>query len=394
MASLYQTTNRVRKFIVIALAVMAIIMVGNFIIDFSKKPVSVVSENERFYMFANRLFGDVPKPTIPTLDFDTDGNATFSLESVHGTYPDVAYVYKIEEPSDKLLNFRNAKYAASVLGFNPDGFVDLGKNDFNWISTDGTKVLSYNKISQVWSLRTDYFTNIAALDDKQMLEDDDDYAREAYSLLRDLGFDTTGFAEGRAQVTYADLAADGIFNSVDRVTAADFAFVSIFRKLDLADLKDSSVRPEPPEGQDDPPEVDGVVYSDDPKLGQISFMVSNELEDYSKDVFAMDFINYEYSATKGSYLIITPEEAWSRVQRGQGSLTLLQPQGNNFFAEFKPLNVKRYIADARRTELAYYEPKTWTGFVYPIYIFKGRAELEDGRQASFMIYVEAIKRLD
>lgn len=394
MASLYQTTNNVRKLVVVVLIVMVGIMLFNFFVDFSNEPLDVVSENERFYMFADRKFGDITRPTIPTLEFDSDDNATFSLESVHGAYPDVAFVYKIEQPTDKLLNFSNAKITAQALGFDPEDFADLGGNNFSWSSDDGTRVLKYNKISQVWSLETDYFTNIAALSDKDLLGDEEDYAREIYSLLDRLGFSTKGFPDGRAQVTFARLASDGIFSSVDRITQSNFIHVSVFRRLDLANLKDSSVRPEPPVGQDDPPEVDGLVYSDDPKDGQINFMVSNRLDNYTNDVFGMNFTNYEYATDAGSYLIITPEEAWSRVQRGEGSLTLLQPQGNNFFADFRPINVDRYIADARRTELAYWEPNEWTGYVYPIYIFKGRAELEDGRQASFMIYVEAIKRLD
>ncbi len=56
------------------------------------------------------------------------------------------------------------------------------------------------------------------------------------------------------------------------------------------------------------------------------------------------------------------------------------------------LEVSRFRATATETELAYFEPNIWEGYVYPIYIFRGKAELVSGKTADFVFYVDAIRR--
>ena len=59
------------------------------------------------------------------------------------------------------------------------------------------------------------------------------------------------------------------------------------------------------------------------------------------------------------------------------------------------MKVEEFSLDAAATELGYFEPSEWNSnsnrFVYPIYIFRGTAELENGLVADFVFYMEAVK---
>ncbi len=392
MSTLYQSATNARKIIFVILIMILLILGYDVGSGYLKSTPETVLEAQRFYMTADKAFGNVGVPKITSFKIDSDNNASYLLQNFHGSFPDVAYVYKIEQPKEKLLSFEEALKTAETLGFEKNSYADLGSNNFQWQTQNSTKTLKYNKVSQIWEMNTDYVNNVNAIARKVIDTPIENYASRVKSLVNKLGFETSGFPNGKVELRYVSLGFDGSFETVERSADASYIIADVFRQLDLADLKPSGEQPKPSVGEEVPKPFDGYVYTSDPRKGQIRFVISNNLSDYSRDIFDLEFTNYEYSTLRAKYFIISADEAWTKIQRGQASLVLLQPQGDDYFSENAELNVRRYVADARRTELAYWEPETWDGFVYPIYIIRGRAELEDGRQASFEFYVDALKR--
>lgn len=392
MSTLYQSATNARKIIFVILIIILLVLGYDVGSGYLKSTPQTVLEAKRFYMTADKAFGNVGVPKISGLKVDTDNNASYLLQNFHGSFPDVAYVYKIEQPKEKLLTFENALKTAETLGFDKNSYKDLGNNNFEWKLQNDSKTLSYNKVSQIWKMNTDYVNNVNAIAKKSLDTPIEGYATRVKSLVNKLGFETSGFSNGKVELRYVSLGFDGNFTTVDRAIDGSYIIADVYRQLDLADLKPAAEQPKPTATETVPESFDGYVYTSDPRKGQIRFVISNKLSDYSKDVFDLEFTNYEYNTLRAKYFIITPDEAWTKVQRGQASLVLLQVQGDDYYSQFSELNVSRYVADARRTELAYWEPETWDGFIYPIYIIRGRAELEDGRQASFEFYVDALKR--
>ncbi len=401
MATLYDASKTGRKVLFGFLIFTLLVLVIETISNAQQAAILTPTNTARYYMNPDRAFGDISRPNIPGISLDSSVTPSYSLESVFTVLPDVAYVYKIDKPREKLGSFEAAQTSVNKLGFNPLVYT-TDNNLFTWETASGTKVIKYDKENLTWSMTTDYTNNIEAKRIKTLNNTIDPYERSALSLIKSLGFDTTGFDTGLVDARFAKYNNGTFFNN-DNPAEADYVVINIFRNLSFADLKPTDELPQTDNKALIPKPIDAYVYTADPRIGEIHVIASNKLSDYKKDVFELNFTDYEYSIDsnsadgllRGSYLIITPEEAWTKIQQGQGSLVSLIPQSGNYFGDQPDtVSVRKFVADRSKTLLGYYEPKDWTGYVYPIYIFKGRAEMNDGRQAEFTYYIEAIKRVE
>lgn len=393
MASLYVTSNNARKVAVIILGVFAVIILGDTFIKFSNSINQAAPATRRFYLDPDRALGDVGVPNIPGIELDNK-NPTIVQESVSSAFPDVSYVYAIDQPSEKSNTFQNATKTAAALGFSAQGFKDLGNNDFRWSTADLSKNLNFNKLSQIWSFNTIYENNVDAKKKKTMLTTIDAYAAKVPTILNSLLFSSgLGLSSPKIDARYIVRTDQGDITETQDSKVSNYVKLNVYRKLPQADLKQSQDQPKLLTGETKPQATTGAVYTTDPRVGEFSATVSNDLSNLGRDMFEMKFVNYTYG-NKGIYFIVTPEEAFSRIQKGQGSLVALSPEGADYFDPFLKLDVTKFTVDARKTELGFYEPDEWTGFVYPIYILTGNATLGDGRLAKFTFYVDAIKRLD
>lgn len=391
MASLYESTSRSRKIVIVIL----VVVVGYLGLDFLNNYNTFQQQNNvqrRFYMEYDGKFGAIPAAQIPGIK--VNGNPNYTLESAHGSFPDVAYVYEINQPRETLQSFENALEIVDELGFDRTTSQQNG-DVVTWTKDNGSKTLTYNRRLQQWELKTNYTTNIYALGSKTLGTNLEDYNSQAESVVSQFNFDDSeGFEEATVFSIFAAIGLDGIFIDPSLAQRSpEYVFVDVFKNLPYSDLKVASLRPTLKPGEKEPEPVEATVYTSDPRIGSARFVVSNRFRDLTKDLFEMYFTNFNYSATTGKYFVVTPDEAWNNVTQGKGSLVFIQPQNGNYFADTEQIQVTRFFADARQTQVGYWEPETWQKYVYPIYIFKGRAELSDGRLANFIIFIDAIKRV-
>jgi hypothetical protein len=399
MASLYQSAINARRGVIVVLVLLVLVLGIDTVSKLYEREALLAPSTPRFYMNANRIFDEIERPVIPGITTARNNTTVYTLTGFfEEDFPDVAYVYKIEEPREKLFAFEDAQAAVKLLGFDtnvPIENVDKGDGNYEWITANGSKTIKFNKIQQTWDLKTFYDSNVEAKKTKTLLSDIEAYQDNGSNLVDRLGFETIGIEDALIDVKFAKLQ-NGFFFRNDNYQEADYVFLNFFRKLRFADLKPKEEQPKIDNEALIPEEYDVYTYTSDPRFGQIKAVVSNSLTNYPVDVYELEFQNYEYSTSeKGAYLIISAEEAWSKIQLGQGSLVSIIPQGSNYFNNYATnLNVQRFSADRNRTKLGYWEPEVWTGFVYPIYIFEGTATLSDGRTAGFTYFVEAIKRIN
>ncbi|MCA9386875.1 hypothetical protein KC669_02455 [Candidatus Dojkabacteria bacterium] len=396
MASLYQNTQRTRKILVGILAFIVLILLINLYQNVTaEEPIGVIPNSQRFYVNPNRIYGEIPSPNIPGIEYNLD--ATFSLDGIHlKQYPDVAYVYQIEQPRERLLSISEAVSTANSLGFIGTNYRKSG-TILTWQSSDGTKTLTYDLTERKWKLDTRFLDNDAALSRKDLFDAGNlielqlQYEKLGARIINGFGLTGLGLDNVFTKAVIAQKGIDGFLAEVDNLVNAEYVHMSLNRNLPISDLKPRS---EQPEGT--PPEAPATakVYSNDPRDGQITLLVSNQLKNFVNDVFEFTFTDFEYNELdKGVYSIITPEEAWNNVQNGKGALTFIEKQDSNYFAEYSSVNVRRFNANPTQTELALYESNEWFGYAIPIYVFKGIAELEDGQLANFIFYADAIKRV-
>ncbi|MFS8131118.1 MAG: hypothetical protein ACMG57_04020 [Candidatus Dojkabacteria bacterium] len=390
MASLYVASNNARKGVVVVLGVaVAIILIDTFI-KIRNQTILPPPSTRRFYLDADKALGDIKAPNIPGIQVDIKNVTVDSISPL--AFPDVSYVYTIEEPREKSNTVENASLTAKNVGFTVVNLKQIGNNDYKWTTSDQSKTLNFNRLSQVWSFSTIYENNVDARKKKTMLPDINSYIAKVPTVLGSLLFSTGfGFTSPKIDARYIVRSDQGDITETQDSKVANYVKLNVYRKLALADLKPQADQPKLLTGEIKPQAVTGFVYKTDPRVGEFNAAVSNDLSNLSRDLFEMNFVNYTYG-TKGIYQIITPDEALTKVINGQGSLVALAAEGTDYFEPYVKISVDNFIVDARKTELGFYEPDEWTGFAYPIYILNGRAKLTDGRLASFTFYVDAIKR--
>src|SRR5260221_5599417 len=203
MASLYETSANARK----ALLVVIILIVGifgyDFISRFFAQQTGTPTSQFSYYRDADLALQNVPKLNLTATSIDTKITPTYTLErGPFALLPSAAYVYKIEQPREKLDTVQNAVKTASSLGFTntcvkksdyqgPDTTEDrciYDGNDYTWVGSLGSKTLKFNSSSQIWSLDTLFFNNIDYKRLGALSANIDSLTTSAGVLINQLGF--------------------------------------------------------------------------------------------------------------------------------------------------------------------------------------------------------------
>ncbi len=391
MATLYASTNTARKFLIAFLVFSVAILIFDNLGSLPGSS-SVSTEAARFYMKVNRTFGNLPTFEIDSIALDPNSNPQYVVQSAFSTaFPDVSYVYQILQPRENFQFLSSFEDTANTLGF-PDSPTVSG-NDYTWVSADGTKTLRYNGVSQVWKLETDLVANADARVARLSLDNVSSYQSRIQSLLKNSNFDSKGFDQAVFDTKFLDLNSEGDLIVTDDALEAEFAFGTAYRTLPLADLKIAAERPELKKGQVLPTAFTGKTYTADPRKGSFNILFSYNLGTMTKDLYSLDFINFEYTQS-GVYQIITPTEGFSEIQNGRGALVSLTQPDKDFFGDQSGVSVTRFDIDARRTEIAFYEPQEWIGYTFPIYVYYGTAQLTNGGLANAIFFIDAVKRVN
>lgn len=407
MATLYTSAKTARR-VVFAFLILGIMVAALNLISYVPATTNTVS-TASYYMAATAGFGRIPAPNVSALQINSSVTPKYSIEGVYTlSVPDsyVSYVYKVEEPVRTLTEIQEAKKVAATLGFTDSQFKTeatttaqaCAQSICEWETADQSQNLTYNILSKEWELKTDFLSNPDAKSAISGFLDLEQYTDNATRLLNSLGFNQFGMNNSTVKGQLVELNSNNEFslNSTGR-----YALIDIQRVLRFSDIRDRDGWPKIASGTAHPnfSAIDARVYGSSVRRAQAKIIAGNGLTNFSRDVFEFSFTNIAPELTSGSvtragYLIIRPSEAWTKVQTGEGILVDLEVPGDTpFVSPQQNLAVREFIADAFKTELAYYQSDEWTGYITPIYIFRGGAILTDGSKANFTYYVDAIKRL-
>lgn len=397
MASLYNTANRIRRIFFIAMTAVIFILVVDTAVKYIQSPNSPFQPAPNFYLETNSVLGEIAAPSIPSLSIaNEDTQPSFLVNGRFPEYPTTCLVYSIDRPRETLSTVANATKTATALGFI-EQYEDISSRELLWKNNQETptRTLLFNKVEQTWRMTTQFFVDINKSNTENVNDDVSFYANNSLktNILRALNFTDRSITEGVAEPKLAKLNVNGFFSSPFNPAEADYVYYPIYRQLNFALLKPAS---QLPSGLEPPEEFVGKVYKTDPRVGSLQMTIAGTLRstaDYSKDIFDISFADYTYNFSYGVRKIISPDQAWSRVQNGDGSLVLIQLDSTDYFAGNDSVDVKRFTLNAAATEMGYWEPDEWDGFVYPIYIFRGQIETQDGQTGKFIFYVDALSRV-
>ena len=411
MTTLFDVSGRVRRFMLfLLLGVFIYLSYVNISSYFSyQNELPKAKDFRRFYMEPLQIFGSLKKVSIPSV-IERPVIATYTIDGVHNisAFPDVAYVYSIEKPRQSALSVKNAQEIAQNLGFNPKNILSEENSIYVWENELGTRRVQYDTINRNWKMTTDLKGDKNASNSKVAVSTIKDYESLFFDFVEELGIDRyKGLKDGFFRGNFIEFNPDFSVKETFFSRNADFVYLNLFRKLVFADLKPEDNRPPLFKDEVAPPVIEAQVFGTNPKKGQLQVLVSNDLRNPSRDVYEFSFTEFEFGPV-GSYLIIDPNEAWTRFQEGEGSIVSFIPEGKDMYYTIpKEENILSITVNPLRTTVGYWESEKWENFsnylrndgeinvniVYPIYVFYGKAKTSGGLIGDIIIFIDAIKRI-
>lgn len=391
MSSLSRSTENVRKVTLLALLLVVLIMVFDFGSRFveSVQPLPSIGG---CYAAANGALGAIPVPEIPSLNLSQSATATYTFNNRFPNFPPSAQVYSIDPTRINLETVPTANRTAAALGFT-NAVAQANNTQFSWSNASNTKQLTFNANTGVWQMTTQYFFDPQALLAKTVNQNSSFYIDRARQLVSNLSFTNTTLQNIVATSTYALLNSDGNFTSPLNPASANYVFIDIFRNLPATIKRSTAALSEAQANAcNSAANFSGKVYKTDPRKGSLRLVVSGQVQNLSNDIYALDFTDFRYSGNAGIYNILSVNDAYSRLQRGEGKLMQLQLASDDALANNRNLNVTRFSVNADQTELAYFETDGYSPFAFPIFVFRGVFETAEGQNGRFVFYVDALQR--
>ncbi len=396
MNSLTKTANLIRRIALIFLVTASIILAIDFVVKLIESAPQPLPPSRDRWLFADEGLGTIPPPKMDSIAISNESTPIFAVEGDFPTGPEApstVLTYSVKPPIFSLGSEDQAIDTAEALGFFAEYEQEqrpTGSQLFTWEREGGVRQLSYeilpNKFER-WRLITQFNFDASAQRPKSVNSDTSFYANRVSDILSTLGFSETSLNRGIVDATPGKLGADGLLRQPVSLTSADYVDIQVYHELEIARpsivARDLGYQP-----------INGRVYRNNPRVGSLSMTVSDDLGDITNDIYNIDYRRFSIDQSDlGSYYIVSFAEAWERIRRGEGSLTLLQLQPFDRFRENQPgLNINQFTADADSTKLGFFIPDEWDGNLYPIYIFQGRVDTADGRVGRFTFFVDALER--
>lgn len=398
MASLTTTVSLVRRGTVVFLVFSVVILAGDFLLRLVEQAQTNFAAPTSPWVLPDELFGEIPAPKIKSLEINPNSEPTFAVD---GDFPPItqtpttALVYAVPRPRITLSTIDEAVTTARALGFfteYKESQTEDGVTVLKWEREGGVRSLTYeigNRFER-WGMSTQFNFDSTAQLPKSVNTDPDFYTSRAKSIISSLGLNDQTLSDGKQIATLGKLGPDGFLTQPINPSSADYVNVQLHHQLPIA-LTSQAARDLELDYQDQ----QGTVYRNNPLSGSMGMIVSDQLADTTIDIYSLSYNRFKYNTNSyGVYSIVSPAEAWERIRRGEGSLTLLQLQPFDRFSPNRVLEVEQFTADAASVELGFFEPETWEGYIYPIYVFRGRVDTTDNKVGRFVFYVDALERLN
>ncbi|MCA9381906.1 hypothetical protein KC660_00680 [Candidatus Dojkabacteria bacterium] len=402
MLKLSDATQKSRYLIIVVLFLMVMCTVTGMINRARKAPITPVTLSE------SRTFGDLPPIKISELNYVYKDNLNFELNTISGRLPvdeyPITYIYKFSEPVQSLTAKEDAGKLAKELGYFKVPQVTDARH-YKWSSLLGTRILQYDSLSKEVSIQTDLNKDPYLKQDHEVLANTDIYKEQFKSFLS--GLPGTRFpadyAEGNSTVEYLIFKNNKFERTIDASSLADFFEINLFRQVPISptvadttattatkttttqiggldisnglNLNSKEVK----ENLDYAP-----VFNDDPFKANIRAIIAGDRIVVSNIVeFNMNVheINYE---EVGAYKIITYEEAYNKLIKGDGNLVYISDFDSNKAKKATKFSINN-------AKLGYFEGAQFQQFIQPIYIFSGIMTFADESRADFYFYIPAIK---
>jgi|GEM_PF-7069562 len=395
MSKLSRTTKKFRRYVIYFLVFAIVVIIIQSIYRYITSDQDIGGPNSSQYAYVNELFGEISYPSISSMSVSDESTPSFSISGQFSESAGSVNVYKVNKPRETLGNSKKAQEIADNLNLGTS--YELNGIILTWRSPN-KELLEYNKLTNDVRFVNEGI-NIATLrKNKPNFLDIEKINNEVSSIVRDLSQINFG-SQQDARMSYL-LSAGGGYQTTEIPENADFIRTDFYiykeivstRALTRAQEQDpTTIRTE---------SISARLYLDNPTQGTTNIITSNqELSQFRNDesndqIREFNELGIDISEEVATYSLRTFEQAWEDVQDGKAFLKYLVKQGEDPLDPYEPTNVKRFIVDPEKSKLGFFTTQEWTVYIFPIYVFEGIAELQDGTTAEFIFYAKAIETVE
>lgn len=407
-----------RRFGVIILGVIAVFFIVTFaILQFNTReaPPEYLSPNFACTPTAQEFLQN--KIEIPGLDLGAGSEKVFELETQTGTIdslPRIINVHKFNILGQSLNSQAEAKIIAGKLGFDPEAIQRRGTTEYLWYDPARFRTLVVQARNLNFTVTTDY-TKPNAVARGVSLPTDNEAKSIATSFLRGRGLLFEDYLKSTPEVVNINIEPDGTFSQANSKGEAELVRVDFYREKSMISIRSDMVGADQikasleqklfpsttesivtDDGRVEIYNFDTVVTFENPNTPNISVYVGpiNTLappggDTTSKRIYGINFTYWPIETLPcGTYQLIPPAAAISRVQDGQASLVYLNEKNGDDVVPYSPRVVRKFTI--YNISIGYLEPKDEAQFLQPIYIISGEATLSTGVIGNFHYYTPAI----
>ena len=328
-------------------------------------------------------FGNIPNIKLHSYLLPKGDKASYIMALPSGTfptYPRVMKVYKMPYLTITLNSLSNAQLLAGELGFKSSESIEKTPTIYTWSTNN--HVLTFNISNFNFTLYT-----------LQSM-----YSYMQYQIKN--GYEIGGFnGTQNLSVFFSSLLSslsyqDGIGNSIPLVSNIN---TNNFYSVPVTINSNNTISMSNSTGLI--PNAYYVfynnyvgnykVYNPNPQKPLDRVLTDSTNVSY-KSVLSLNFVNFNINPNSFStYYIISPQQAFSVMQNGGGSLELIYPNtGNPYINSQSVQNVTKFYVN--HMNLGYYEGAQYHKYLEPIYVFSGIAYFANGTQGIFYYYVNAL----
>ncbi|MBD3363053.1 hypothetical protein GF362_05010 [Candidatus Dojkabacteria bacterium] len=391
-SKLIQTSRFLKKVAIIFL----VIIILNIVWGFASKYISSIKDNIdnpinfSAYFDEDRIYEEILLPELGSvIPKEKISNAQFSIKDDFNYFPERIFVYKTNIPKETFLTVTKAEQFATELGFTEE--YDITEpNTLLWTDVN-QRELRFNKVNLSWDLdpSINLFSNIQ--DEIKKEFEIEQTLKTFNNKIQSSNLELTNYDLNNPQTLALNYPAPNYIMELTDEDESEYLMLNYFRKL-----KSSAVDEESSKTRDLIQEnnlfLESKIYIDNPFLSDLNFTINKNLPQLA---FIIDF-NYKPlsidTQTIGVYSVITPQLAFQYLQNEKGYLRSLTQNQNDILKDQLDYKVTEFQIESKQTELAYYIQEGKEGYTYPIYLFRGKAYLENGEIADFIFYVDALYR--
>lgn len=404
MATLSDSTQLTRKFAKWG----AILIVGAFVLTFA---ASFITEQIRLLgvkvQVATNGFGDLPEIKLTSgLSIDPSVKPIYDLQTTNGrlyitdsknlkfdTPPTIGYVYKYYQTTPSLYLNDEIKALGKKIGYTSTP-QDLG-TVMRFQSDDSFQLLEINKLTRDIQIFTDITKDSTFDTVKPFTAGFDQYQSSLFNDLKQKGILNSNYNDSRY---VSEFGSEFITWNADKQTyvRADSASRAELIRINLSKFVPLQYVeiPSTITGKDAiakylaANQASSLVRTDDPRKTSVHAIMGTT----AKQIYFLDVNGTQYDTDKPeTYNLISIQEAYQKIQNGEGVLADLRRSSRNDDYTYTPETVTAFHIN--KISIDYYEPTFRTQlYLQPIYVFSGYADLQDGTLAEFTYYLPAIAK--